>query len=61
MIAAIFARAAVHDTDGWVSTSRNVGSSMEFCSTVMRDAERFLAAIEDQRHDQVFLVVEVTD
>src|SRR6185437_2653172 len=28
---------------------------------VMRDAEGFLAAVEDQRHDQVFLVVEMAD
>ena len=27
----------------------------------MRNAQRFLAAVENQRHDQILLVVEVTD
>jgi hypothetical protein len=27
----------------------------------MRDAQRFFAAIENQRHNQILLVVEVTD
>ena len=34
---------------------------MTLALAVMRDAERVLAAVEDQRHDQVFLVVEMAD
>ncbi len=47
-------------TSNSTSAKFNTSSVTDRGSSVP-DAERLLAAVEDQRHDQVFFVVEVTD